>query len=118
MGYLRFDTDAELATLNQIWELDRAFTNYLLAQQKIVFKQRQGSKVTKRYDKALTPFERTMGRKTVARKDRKAMQQVMATIRPGQLYREIRTLTSQLERVALSKAPAPVKPEVNRAFNQ
>ena len=118
VGYLRFDTDAELATLNQIWELDRAFTNYLLAQQKIVFKQRQGSKVTKRYDKALTPFERTMGRKTVARKDRKAMQQVMATIRPGQLYREIRTLTSQLERVALSKAPAPVKPEVNRAFNQ
>jgi len=34
------------------------FTNYLLAQQKIVFKQRHGSKVTKRYDRAATPFER------------------------------------------------------------
>jgi hypothetical protein len=118
VGYLRFDTDAELAILNQIWELDRTFTNYLLAQQKIVFKQRNGSKVTKRYDPALTPFERAMARTTTARKDRRAMQEVMAAIRPGDLFRKIQGLTTQLERIALSKAPAPVKPQVNRAFNQ
>jgi hypothetical protein len=34
VGYLRFDTDAELSIINQIWELDQTFTNYLLAQQK------------------------------------------------------------------------------------
>ena len=118
VGYLRFDTDAELSILNQIWELDRTFTNYLLAQQKIVFKQRNGSKVTKRYDPALTPFERAMARTTTARKDRRAMQEVMAAIRPGDLFRKIQGLTTQLERIALSKAPAPVKPQVNRAFNQ
>jgi len=118
VGYLRFDTDAELSILNQIWELDRTFTNYLLAQQKIVFKQRHGSKVTKRYDPALTPFERAMARTTVAPEDRTTMQQVMDAVRPGTLYREIRSLTTQLERIALSKAPAPVKPQVNRAFNQ
>ena len=118
VGYLRFDTDVELSILNQIWELDRTFTNYLLAQQKIVFKQRQGSKVTKRYDPALTPFARAMDRTTVARDDRSAMQEVMNTVQPGNLFREIRSLTTQLERIALSKAPAPVKPQVNRAFNQ
>ena len=118
VGYLRFDTDAELSILNQIWELDRTFTNYLLAQQKIVFKQRNGSKVTKRYDPALTPFARAMVRTTVAPEDRTAMQEVMDAVRPGKLYREIRSLTTQLERIALSKAPAPVKPQVNRAFNQ
>jgi hypothetical protein len=118
VGYLRFDTDAELSVLNQIWDLDRTFTNYLLAQQKIVFKQRQGSKVTKRYDPALTPFARAMDRTTVARDDRSAMQEVMNTVQPGNLFREIRSLTTQLERIALSKAPAPVKPQVNRAFNQ
>ena len=31
VGYLRYDTPAELAKLNEIWELDRIFTNYLLA---------------------------------------------------------------------------------------
>jgi hypothetical protein len=116
VGYLRFDSDAELAILNRIWELDRTFTNYLLAQQKIVFKQRHGSKVTKRYDRATTPFERAMDRPSVVTKDREAMHGVMNAIRPGNLYRQIHDLTAQLERMALSKAPAPVKPQVNRAF--
>jgi hypothetical protein len=118
VGYLRFDTDAELSVLNQIWDLDRTFTNYLLAQQKIVFKQRDGSKVTKRYDSALTPFERAMARTTVAQDARSAMQEVMDAVQPGKLYREIRSLTTQLERIALSKAAAPIKRPVNRAFNQ
>jgi hypothetical protein len=116
VGYLRFDTDTELALLNQIWELDQTFTNYLLAQQKIVFKQRNGSKVTKRYDEARTPFERAMARTTVTGNDRVAMQEAMDTVRPGHLYREIRSLTTQLEHLALKKGPAPAKPQVNRAF--
>jgi hypothetical protein len=32
VGYLRYDTPAELALLDEIWELDRVFTNYLLPQ--------------------------------------------------------------------------------------
>jgi hypothetical protein len=42
----------------------------------------------------------------------------MAAIHPGDLYRQIRDLTSRLENLALAKAPAPVKPKVNTAFNQ
>jgi hypothetical protein len=118
VGYLRFDTDAELGVLNQIWEIDRTYTNYLLAQQKIVFKQRNGSKVTKRYDRAVTPFARAMDRTTITGADRNAMQKVMDAVRPGDLFQRIQDLTTQLERMALSKAPAPVKPQVNRAFNQ
>ena len=117
VGYLRFDTEAELTLLNQIWELDRTFTNHLLAQQKIIFKQRNGSTVTKRYDTAATPFERAMARTTVAPKDHTALQEAMDAVRPGDLYREVGRLTTQLERLALRKAPAPVKPPVNRAFN-
>jgi len=118
VGYLRFDTDKELTVLNDIWALDMVFTNYLLAQQKIVFKQRHGSKVTKRYDQATTPYARTVARAGVNETGLTAMHQVMAAIRPGALYRQIQALTTQLERIALSKAPAPVKPRVNRAFNQ
>jgi len=118
VGYLRFDTEKELSVLNEIWALDMVYTNYLLAQQKIVFKQRNGSKVTKRYDRATTPYERTIARASVHRADRKAMLKAMDAVRPGDLYRQIQGLTTQLERMALSKAPAPVKPRVNRAFNQ
>jgi hypothetical protein len=118
VGYLRFDTEKELSVLNEIWALDMVYTNYLLAQQKIVFKQRNGSKVTKRYDRATTPYARTTARASVDGGARRAMHEVMNTVRPGDLYRQIQGLTTQLERMALSKAPAPVKPRVNRAFNQ
>ena len=94
------------------------YTSCLLAQQKIVFKHRNGSKVTKRYDRATTPFARATARANIGGADRKAMQEVMVAIRPGELYLQIQDLTTQLERMALSKAPAPVKPRVNRAFNQ
>jgi hypothetical protein len=117
VGYLRFDTEAELAVLNRIWELDRIYTNYLLAQQKLVFKQRHGAKVTKKYDRAMTPYGRTSARADITPACRTAMEKTMDSVRPGELYREIQDLTSQLERLALSKAPAAVKPRVNRAFN-
>jgi hypothetical protein len=48
VGYLRFDSLEELELLNRIWSLDAVFTNYLLAQQKLVEKHRHGAKVTKR----------------------------------------------------------------------
>jgi hypothetical protein len=41
----------------------------------------------------------------------------MDSVRPGQLFRQIQDLTHELERMALTKAPAAVKPRVNRAFN-
>jgi hypothetical protein len=117
VGYLRFDTEAELTVLNRIWELDRIYSNYLLAQQKLVFKQRHGAKVTKKYDRAMTPFARTSARAEITEACHQTMEKTMAGVRPGELYRRIQDLTTQLERLALSKAPAAVIPRVNRAFN-
>jgi hypothetical protein len=117
VGYLRFDTPAELAVLNEIWALDMSFTNYLLAQQKLVFKQRTGSKVTKRYDRAATPCERTLASSDIPEQCRDNLLGSMAAISPGALYWQIRELTERLENMALRKAPAPATPRVNRAFN-
>jgi hypothetical protein len=89
-----------------------------LAQQKLVFKQRSGSKVTKRYDRAMTPCARTLAYKGTAEADRARLRETMGAIAPGELYRQIATLTRQLENLALAKAAAPVKPEVNQAFNE
>jgi Integrase core domain len=117
VGYLRFDTDKELSILNEIWALDMGYTNYLLAQQKLVFKQRSGSKVTKRHDRAMTPRARTLAYKGTADADRDRLNETMGAIAPGELYRQIGALTKQLENLALTKAAAPIKPQVNRSFN-
>src|SRR5487761_2618242 len=57
---LCLDTDGELELLNTIWMLDGRFTNHLLAQQKLIERRREGSKIIKRYDAAKTPLERTI----------------------------------------------------------
>jgi hypothetical protein len=44
------------------------------------------------------------------------MKQIMDAICPCELYRQIAALTTQLERIALNKTAAPVKPPANRAF--
>jgi hypothetical protein len=59
--YLRFDTAKELSVLNEIWALDMIYTNHLLANHRLVFKQLDGAKAIKCYDRAPTPYARTLG---------------------------------------------------------
>jgi hypothetical protein len=66
VGYYRYDTAAELARLHEIWALDARFTRYFLPS-KLVFKQRNGAKVTKRHDTAQTPHQRAVAHKDVGK---------------------------------------------------
>jgi transposase InsO family protein len=116
VGYLRFDTEAELSCLNRIWELDRGYTNLLLTQQKLMSRVRVGAKVVKRHDAAVTPLERAIRSGVLSPAQRGAFTRTRNGLHPGKLQREIARLCGQLERLALSKAPAPQR-AVNRAFN-
>jgi hypothetical protein len=115
VGYLRFDSDAELSVLNRIWELDRVYTNLLLTQQKLLTRQRVGAKVIKRHDTATTPYQRVIDAKVLSPAQRGALTRTRNTLQPGVLQREIARLCTQLERLALSKTSAPPR-AVNRAF--
>ena len=49
VGYHRYDIAGEHGLFNQIWELDRVFTNYYLPQQKLIFQAtglREGHQTT------------------------------------------------------------------------
>ena len=104
--------------MNQIWELDRVFTNYLLPQQKLVFKQRNGAKVTKRYDVATTPHQRAIAREDMRKMPIIRMNAEFKRVHPAAQSRKILALTAQLETLALAKKPATVKPLVNRTFTR
>jgi len=118
VGYLRYDTAQELAQLNAIWELNALYTNYLCAQQKLVEKHRNGAKVQKRYDTAQSPYQRAGAHVSITKRSIAQMDRAMAKINPGELYRQIQGLAAELEIMALSKAPAPIKPRVNVTWNQ
>jgi hypothetical protein len=116
VGYLRYDTAAELDKLNEIWDLDRTFTNYLLPQQKLLEKHRHGAKVTKKHDAPATPHQRAVRHEVMRKRPVIAMNAAFKRIKPGALSRQILALTGELETLALAKKTAPPKP-VNRAWN-
>lgn len=116
VGYLRFDTPEELALLNEIWELDWRFTNLLCTQQKLIHRERVGSKVIKRHDPAQTPHQRAIASGVLTPAQKGRLTRERNQLHPGQLQRRIDGLCDQLDRLALAKAPAPHR-KVNRAFN-
>lgn len=118
VGYLRYDTSEELAKLNEIWDQDRLFTNYLLPQQKLVKKQRYGAKIIKHYDVPATPHQRATRQASVKKQPVITMNATFKKLRPAHLQREILSLTSELEKLSLAKKPAPAKPPVNTQWNE
>ncbi|MGH3502576.1 MAG: integrase catalytic domain-containing protein [Nocardioidaceae bacterium] len=117
VGYYRYDTPAELAKLNQIWELDADFANYFLPQQKLIFKQRQGAKVTKRYDTATTPHHRAAAHEAVRARPKITMNTAFKRLKPAALSRQTLALTGELETLAQAKKAPRSRPPVNHAWN-
>ncbi len=117
VGYLRFDTDAELKVLNAIWTLEQNYTNLLLTQQKLVTRTRVGSKVTKRHDTAQSPFQRLVAADVLTPAKNAALTRSRNNLRPARHQAEIARLTAQLQRLALAKTGPPPR-AVNRAFNE
>jgi len=117
VGYYRYDTTAELTKLNEIWALDATFTNYFLPQQKLIFKQRNGAKVTKRHDAATTPHQRAIAHQDMRKRPIITMNATFKRIKPAALSRQILALTGELEVLAQAKKAPRSKPPVNHAWN-
>jgi len=117
VGYYRYDTAAELTKLNEIWALDAVFTNYFLPQQKLIFKQRNGAKVTKRHDIATTPHQRAVIHPQVRKRSVITMNAVFKRLKPAALSRQISALTAELELLAQAKKAPRSKPPVNSTWN-
>jgi hypothetical protein len=136
VGYLRVDAAAELGLLNEIPELDRIFTNSLLAKRKLILKHRDGAKFTTRYDQAAhpaltsrrpprvpgeympTPLRDAQEPAAAREGCRSTMHHTMNELRPGDLYRAIGILAARLKRLSLSKAAAPAKLPLTRGFTR
>jgi hypothetical protein len=83
----------------------------------LVFKQRNGAKVTKRHDEAKTPHQRAVAHNAVGKRPFIAMNAAFKLIRPAALARQILALTGQLEVLAQAKKAPRSKPPVNAAWN-
>ena len=105
VGYARFDTPEELDVLKEIHSLVRLHTNFFMPSAKLLSKTRDGSKVTKRYDKPTTPYRRVLGRDDVDDKAKAALTAQFETLNPADLRRRIGKLQDELYKLNARKNP-------------
>lgn len=112
VGYLRYDTEEELSTLNKLYRRLRLYTNFFQPTMKLIKKTRIGSKVIKKYDKPLTPYRRVLACADVSAEDKQSLRKLYQKLNPAQLKRQITRLQQRLytlntqKRSPLKKAAA------------
>ena len=112
VGYLRYDTAAELELLNQIWAAQSLIGNHFYPQQKLISKVRDGAKITKKYDPAQTPYARAIAHPKVKALPRRRLTAQHTSFNPAAVQRQIQALCGQLLTVATAKNQPVAKPVV------
>ena len=95
-GYARYDTETELEVLNQLYGLLSPYVNFFLPSQKLQEKIRQGSRVTKRYDRAQTPYRRLLDSTQFSKQAKAELRRRFRRLNPAQLHREVVRLQEKL----------------------
>jgi hypothetical protein len=99
VGYLRYDTEEELLTLNELYQYLRLYTNFFQPTMKLLEKTRIGSKVIKKYDKPKTPYQRVLASPHVSDNGKEVLKGQYAKLNPAQLKRQITRLQQKLLRL-------------------
>lgn len=89
VGYARFDTDAEVAVLAELYGHLRLLTNFFVPQAKLVAKSREGAKVSRTYDTPATPYERLLASGTLSKSAARDLTAAFRALNPAQLRRDI-----------------------------
>ena len=106
VGYLRYDTEEELLVLNELYRYLRLYSNFFQPTMKLIEKTRIGSRVTKRYDKAQTPYRRVLASPDVSAQDKQKLKTQNAKLNPAHLKRQITSLQQKLIRLnTIKQAP-------------
>jgi len=96
VGYGRYDTEKELNILNELYNCLRLYSNLFQPVRKLIKKERIGSKITKTYDEAKTPYRRVLASPDIEDKIKVKLKNQYAMLNPAELKRKITKLQNRL----------------------
>src|SRR3989344_1103073 len=102
VGYGRDDTQAQVDTLNKLYEQLRLYTNFFLPVMKLKKKIRIGSKIKKVHDKAATPYRRILRARDVSKEIKDKLRVEYKTL-------SLVDLKDQIDAVLKRLKPTPLK---------
>ena len=100
-GYARYEGVQACEVLNELYTLLRDYNNFFFPSVKLVEKTRNGARVTKRYDKPHTPYERLLNSPKVPRRIKNNLGAHYETLNPAALRRRILALQKRLAALAV-----------------
>jgi len=103
VGYLRYDTQEEVDTLNELYKNLGLYTNYFIPVTKLTSKTRKGSSVSKKYDEAKTPYRRVLECDDIDNEKKKKLKLVYDKLNPADLKRKISALQDRLLKLNVLK---------------
>jgi hypothetical protein len=103
VGYQRCDTDEQVRLLAALYQPLELYTNFFQPSMKLKSKERHGARVTKKYDKARTPYQRVLESGFIDEVTKEQLRQRYESLNPAQLKRQI----ERLQRKLLATAASP-----------
>jgi hypothetical protein len=92
VGYDRYEGEAAKESLQQLYNVLRLYVNFFQPSMKLVSKHRDGAKVSRRYDKAQTPYRRMLGSSTVSNETKNHLQKTYGKLDPVLLLAKLGAL--------------------------
>jgi hypothetical protein len=101
VGYDRYEGQDIVDLLNRFYEHLRLYNNFFLPSQKLIFKERQGGKVSKKHDSATTPYRRLMLDPNVDELDKQALESTFLSLDLLQIREDMDKLLVKIKSLSL-----------------
>ena len=99
VGYGRYQGNRSVKRMNALYDLVRLRTNFFQTSMKLIEKERDGSRVHKKYDEAKTPYQRLLESPDVSKEIEEQLREEFRSINLMALDREIRKIQEELSRL-------------------
>jgi len=99
VGYKRYDTECHVQLLNKCYAILRLYTNFFLPVQKLIKKERIGSKIKKIHDKPKTPYQRVLEAEDISQEVKNVLQNRYETLSLVSLKKELDSVLKVLHSV-------------------
>jgi len=103
VGYLRYETQQEVDILNELYIYLGKYSNFFMPIEKLLSKTRKGSKVSKKYDEAKTPYRRVLECDDIDNEKKKKLKLTYDKLNPADLKRKISSLQDRLLKLNVLK---------------
>ena len=101
IGYERYEGDQSWRILHSLYRLLRLYVNFFQPCMKLISKERDGARVYKKYDRALTPYQRVLKSDFIPGHIKTSLREKFESLDPLFLLRSIQKLQDQLQATAV-----------------